>query len=69
MKQYFVFDVHDMVYLSVVMDEREVEPNGGLMFCMEYMEQGYTDRHKKVLDRIQSTAMVGSRYAGEKFRA
>jgi hypothetical protein len=35
-----IFDVrHDMVDLSVVMDEMELGPNGGLMYCMDYMEQ------------------------------
>ncbi|GAX26667.1 hypothetical protein FisN_2Hh395 [Fistulifera solaris] len=49
-----IFDVrHDMVDLSVVMDEMELGPNGGLMYCMEYMEQHVTDIVNYVRKRQQ----------------
>jgi hypothetical protein len=40
-----------MVDLSVVMDEMELEPNGGLMCCMEYMEEHVTDIVNSVRNR------------------
>ena len=32
-------DIMDLVKLEEVMDELELGPNGGLVYCMEYIEQ------------------------------
>ena len=33
------FDVRDLVTLEDVMEELSLGPNGGLLYCMEYLEE------------------------------
>ncbi|GAX83076.1 hypothetical protein CEUSTIGMA_g10502.t1 [Chlamydomonas eustigma] len=55
------FDVRDLVTLEEVMEELQLGPNGGLLYCMEYLEdnleewlgeqlQGYGDEDQLVFD-------------------
>ncbi|CAK0753587.1 hypothetical protein CVIRNUC_002232 [Coccomyxa viridis] len=37
------FDVRDLVTLEDVMEEMELGPNGGLLYCMEYLEESLGD--------------------------
>lgn len=49
-----IFDVRqDMVDLAVVMDELELGPNGGLLYCMEYMEAHVTEIVQHVRNKQQ----------------
>lgn len=37
------FDVRDLVTLEDVMEELSLGPNGGLLYCMEYLEENLDD--------------------------
>ena len=37
------FDVRDLVTLEDVMEELQLGPNGGLLYCMEYLEENLDD--------------------------
>jgi hypothetical protein len=35
----FYVDIKDLITLEEVMEEMELGPNGGLLYCMEYLLQ------------------------------
>ena len=45
-------DVRDLVTLEDVMEEMELGPNGGLLYCMEYLEENL---HEWLGDHLQAS--------------
>lgn len=45
-------DISELVTLSDVMDELNLGPNGGLIYCMEYLEKNF-DWLKEKLESLQ----------------
>ncbi len=47
------FDVRDLITLAEVMEELSLGPNGGLVYCMEYLLDN--------LDWLQARELMGNR--------